>query len=137
MGSAAFSWGDRPAFCTAQRNLAAMIRRLLEANYFENRQRPTPQRIVFWLRELRTAPLLIDVAASFPSRSAELQTERPCSSSPCWEKQINLKPPLTSNRNKNRPSTASTGSRCEQSWRSSDANEPVDLKLEGGGPSTP
>ena len=54
-----------------------MIRRLLEANYFENRQRPTPQRIVFWLRELRTAPLLIEVAASFPSRSAELQTERP------------------------------------------------------------
>ena len=54
-----------------------MIRRLLEANYFENRQRPTPQRIVFWLRELRTAPLLIETAASFPSRSAELQTERP------------------------------------------------------------
>ena len=54
-----------------------MIRRLLEANYFENRQRPAPQRIVFWLRELRTAPLLIEVAASFPSRSAELQTERP------------------------------------------------------------
>ena len=54
-----------------------MIRRLLEANYFENRQRPAPQRIVFWLRELRTAPLLIEVVASFPSRSSELQTERP------------------------------------------------------------
>ena len=40
-----------------------MIRRLLEANYFENRQRPTPQRIAFWLRELRTAALLIETAA--------------------------------------------------------------------------
>jgi hypothetical protein len=54
-----------------------MIQRLLEANYFENRQQPTPQRIVFWLRELRTAPLLIEAAASFPSRAAEIQPERP------------------------------------------------------------
>lgn len=28
-----------------------MIRRLLEANYFENREHPTPQRINFWLRD--------------------------------------------------------------------------------------
>ena len=54
-----------------------MIQRLLEANYFENRQQPTPQRIVFWLRELRTAPLLIEAAASFPSRAAEMPTRTP------------------------------------------------------------
>ena len=54
-----------------------MIRRLLEANYFESRQRPTPQRIEFWLRELRTPALLIESAATFPTRSAELQTKRP------------------------------------------------------------
>jgi hypothetical protein len=54
-----------------------MIRRLLEANYFENREQPTPQRITFWLRELRTAPLLIETADSFSSRARELQAERP------------------------------------------------------------
>ena len=54
-----------------------MIRRLLEANYFENQQQPTPQRIDFWLRELRTVPLLIETAVSFSSRAAELQAERP------------------------------------------------------------
>ena len=54
-----------------------MIRRLLEANYFENRKQPTPQRITFWLRELRTAQLLIETATSFCSRATELQAERP------------------------------------------------------------
>ena len=54
-----------------------MIRRLLEANYFENRKQPTPQRITFWLRELRTAQLLIETATSFSSRATELQAERP------------------------------------------------------------
>jgi hypothetical protein len=54
-----------------------MIRRLIEANYFENRGQTTPQRIDFWLRELRTAPLLIETAASFASRARELQAERP------------------------------------------------------------
>lgn len=53
-----------------------MIRRLVEANYFENREQPTVERISFWLRELRTAALLIETAASFLSRATELQAER-------------------------------------------------------------
>ena len=43
-----------------------MIARLLEANYFANRNNPTKEQITFWLRELRTASLLIEVAAQFP-----------------------------------------------------------------------
>ncbi len=43
-----------------------MIARLLEANYFANRNNPTEQQITFWLRELRTTSLLIEVAAHFP-----------------------------------------------------------------------
>jgi hypothetical protein len=39
-----------------------MIRRLVEANFFENRQNPNPTRIRFWLRELRTPELLVEVA---------------------------------------------------------------------------
>jgi hypothetical protein len=39
-----------------------MIRRLVEANYFENQGRPTVARVCFWLAELRTPELLVEVA---------------------------------------------------------------------------
>ena len=39
-----------------------MIRRLLEAHYFEHRSKPTAAQVKFWLQELRTPELLIDVA---------------------------------------------------------------------------
>src|SRR5712664_2384396 len=40
-----------------------MLRRLLEANYFGHRERPTPQQLRFWMLELRTPELLIELAA--------------------------------------------------------------------------
>ena len=43
-----------------------MIRRLLEASYFESRDHPTSRRIEFWFRELRTPELLIECARTFP-----------------------------------------------------------------------
>ena len=43
-----------------------MIARLLEANYFSNRNNPSAEQITFWLRELRTTSLLIEAAAQFP-----------------------------------------------------------------------
>ena len=43
-----------------------MIRRLLEASYFESRDNPTSGQIEFWLRELRTPELLIECARAFP-----------------------------------------------------------------------
>jgi len=39
-----------------------MIRRLVEAHYFQHRKRPNPSQVKFWLRELRTPELLTDVA---------------------------------------------------------------------------
>jgi hypothetical protein len=39
-----------------------MIRRLVEAHYFQNRDRATDAQIAFWLRELRTPVLLVEVA---------------------------------------------------------------------------
>src|SRR5437016_11725877 len=41
-----------------------MIRRLVEAHYFQNREKPTAAQVKFWLRELRTPDLLIEVASS-------------------------------------------------------------------------
>ena len=49
-----------------------MIRRLVEANYFEFRDEPTLERIRFWLRELRTPELLVEVTAM---HRAEAETE--------------------------------------------------------------
>ena len=39
-----------------------MIRRLVEAHYFEHRKKPNPAQVKFWLRELRTPELLTEVA---------------------------------------------------------------------------
>ena len=40
-----------------------MLRRLIEVNYFENRENPTREQIHFWFLELRTPDLLIELAA--------------------------------------------------------------------------
>ena len=39
-----------------------MIRRLVEANFFQNREQPSVAQIHFWLAELRTPQLLVEVA---------------------------------------------------------------------------
>ncbi len=54
-----------------------MIRRLVEAHYFQNRGRATVPQVRFWLRELRTPELLIRVARSNPSLCRRQTAERP------------------------------------------------------------
>lgn len=54
-----------------------MITRLLEANYFTNRESPSPAQIAFWLRELRTPALLVEVAAAHPGEAAHTVADRP------------------------------------------------------------
>src|SRR5262249_25397948 len=44
-----------------------MIRRLVEAHYFQNSDRPNQAQILFWLEELRTPDLLKEVAQSHPA----------------------------------------------------------------------
>jgi hypothetical protein len=53
-----------------------MIRALLEANYFANRNSPTPERIEFWLTEMRTPELLMEVAGRQGSEAERLIPER-------------------------------------------------------------
>ena len=47
-----------------------MIRRLVEAHYLQNQERPNSQQTLFWLRECRTESILMELAQRFP---AELQ----------------------------------------------------------------
>ena len=39
-----------------------MLRRLVEAHFFANRENPRPAQIAFWLRESRTVSMLLDLA---------------------------------------------------------------------------
>ena len=54
-----------------------MIRRLVEANFFENRGKAGAARIRFWLQELRTPQLLIGVAQNNSRLTRQLSAKRP------------------------------------------------------------
>jgi hypothetical protein len=53
-----------------------MIARLLEANYFANRANPTDAQIAFWLSELRTPAVLVEVATRYPEACSALVPKR-------------------------------------------------------------
>lgn len=54
-----------------------MIRRLLEAHYFQNQKSPTRAQTEFWLRELRTPELLADFAKQYPRTCIRIAADRP------------------------------------------------------------
>lgn len=54
-----------------------MIRRLVEANYETFYQEPNPQRIRFWLDELRTPDLLLEAVIRFPQQARDAAEQRP------------------------------------------------------------
>lgn len=54
-----------------------MIRRLLEANYFAHRAKPSAPQVNFWLRELRTPALLVEVAGQHAGACRRLTAQRP------------------------------------------------------------
>jgi hypothetical protein len=54
-----------------------MLRRLVEVNYFANRENPTREQIRFWFLELRTADLLIELGAEQGRIMTQLRRKRP------------------------------------------------------------
>jgi hypothetical protein len=54
-----------------------MIRRLLEADYFQRRESATDDDIRLWLREMRTPKLLCAIASANPDLCGELVEVRP------------------------------------------------------------
>ena len=54
-----------------------MIRRLVEAHYFQNRTKPKSAQIRFWFQELRTPELLVELARRYPAICRRLAKERP------------------------------------------------------------
>lgn len=53
-----------------------MIRRLVEAHYFQNQTKPKPAQIRFWFQELRTPELLVELARRYPAICWRLVKER-------------------------------------------------------------
>jgi hypothetical protein len=54
-----------------------MLRRLVEVNYFANREHPTREQIRFWSLELRTPDLLIELATEPERITTQLRRKRP------------------------------------------------------------
>lgn len=54
-----------------------MLQRLVEANWFQNRDDPTERRIDFWLKECRTPELLIELVSQFNKQATDLGPHRP------------------------------------------------------------
>ena len=54
-----------------------MVRRLIEVNYFGNRENPSREQIRFWLLELRTPDLLIELAQTQGRIPVQLCRKRP------------------------------------------------------------
>ncbi|MEX0692265.1 MAG: hypothetical protein WD043_10530 [Gemmatimonadales bacterium] len=54
-----------------------MVRRLVEVSYDGGIGAPTPERVAFWLRELRTPALLIECATMFPADAEREAAHRP------------------------------------------------------------
>lgn len=54
-----------------------MIRRLLEADYFRHRRNPKPGQIDFWLHELRTPELLVELVRRRRASARRLEGARP------------------------------------------------------------
>ena len=53
-----------------------MIRRLVEADYFQNQRRPSAARVRFWLAELRTPELLVEAAKKHPEVVGRIAAKR-------------------------------------------------------------
>jgi hypothetical protein len=54
-----------------------MIRRLVEAHYFQHHDHPNAQQIRFWLQELRTPELLVEAARNHPAVCRRIIPTRP------------------------------------------------------------
>ncbi len=71
-----------------------MIRRLVEAHYFQNRVKSNPAQIRFWLQELRTPELLVEVARSNTAQCRRLFSKRPLLAHAALGKLEKLEPAL-------------------------------------------
>jgi hypothetical protein len=92
-----------------------MIRRLVDVNYLSHRDEPAPERILFWLRELRSPELLAEAARSHAEVLEKVVGERPLLKLATSENLANgvLERALRVRRMRNGAGTWPIGSHCE------------------------
>lgn len=54
-----------------------MLRRLLEAHYFSHTPKPDAVKLAFWLKEMRTPEILIELAKKYPRQTTQAAKQRP------------------------------------------------------------
>src|SRR5205085_8152016 len=54
-----------------------MVRRLVEVDFFNRPRRPSRTQIGFWLREARTATLLVELCQRYPGTARRISKDRP------------------------------------------------------------
>ena len=54
-----------------------LIRRLVEAHFFQNQDTQTPEQVTFWLRECRTPEILLELSGRFTDLAGPLTSQRP------------------------------------------------------------
>jgi len=73
-----------------------MIRRLVEAHYFQNNTKPNSAQLRFWLQELRTPQILVEVAQRHSKLCRRLIATRPLLAQAALGKPQELEQALTS-----------------------------------------
>jgi hypothetical protein len=53
-----------------------MLRRLVEAHYFSRPRKPDPRKLYFWLQEMRTPEILVDLAKRYPKQTSRAARRR-------------------------------------------------------------
>lgn len=54
-----------------------MLRRLVEAHYFNHARKPDAAKLDFWLEEMRTPEILVDLAKRYPKQTSCAVNRRP------------------------------------------------------------
>ncbi len=94
-----------------------MVRRLVEAHFFGNRENPRPAKIAFWLRESRTISMLLDLVRLDRSTVTALLDERPLLSFALQGNDAGLGNALMEEEKTFAKLTARIGFRSKASWK--------------------
>ena len=95
----------------------SMLRRLIEANHAAHREAPTPQHVEFWLRESRTATMLVALAREHPDAATALVAERPLLALAASGDVSALEAALLEEANREREADRPIGFRYAGSWK--------------------
>ena len=103
-----------------------MLRRLVEAHYFEHSRRATSGRVAFWLLQLRTPELIVEAARRWPAAWARQRRHRGLLALAVRGRDAELAGPSRPRSGQNVRRMPRTGCRSSPSWSASGARGSAD-----------